>query len=187
MAMSAARRQDKPPFARLDFAEPLVQTTRRPDGSVLLSSGHALGDYPRSLGDMLVHQAQAYGDRVFLAERDATGGWRKITFKQTLEEVRKLAQAILDAGCDAERSVAILSGNSIDHALLSLAAMHVGVPAAPISVAYSLMSQDHAKLLHCVRQVKLAYGQTALVKPRSYACCSDTPKGLRRIRAEKAG
>ncbi|MGE3904361.1 MAG: feruloyl-CoA synthase [Reyranellaceae bacterium] len=148
-----ASRPAKPPFARLDFAEPRVRVERRPDGGMVLASGHELGDYPRSLGDMLVHQAQANGDRGFLAERDARGGWRRITFRQTLDGVRGLAQAVLDAGCDAERTVAILSGNGIDHALLSLAAMHVGVPAAPISVAYSLMSQDHAKLLHCVRQV----------------------------------
>jgi feruloyl-CoA synthase len=153
MSMTAAARPAKPPFAELDFAAPLVDVTRREDGSIVLASGHVLGDYPRSLGDMLVHQAQVHGDRVFLAERDTSGGWRKITFRQALESVRRLAQAILDAGGDRERSVAILSGNSIDHALLSLAAMHVGVPAAPISVAYSLMSQDHAKLLHCVRQV----------------------------------
>ncbi|MGE0152445.1 MAG: feruloyl-CoA synthase [Reyranellaceae bacterium] len=153
MSMTAARRPAKPPFARLDFAEPLVELARRPDGSLVLASGHALGDYPRSLGDMLVHQAQVNGERVFLGERDPSGGWRRITFRQTLEEVRRLAQAVLNAGCDRERTVAILSGNGIDHALLALAAMHVGVPAAPISVAYSLMSQDHAKLLHCVRQV----------------------------------
>lgn len=148
MSMTAAQRPAKPPFAHLDFADPLVNVVTRPDGSIVLASGQVLGDYPRSLGDMLVHQAQANGERVFLAERDASGGWRKITYRQTLQAVRSLAQAVLDAGCDRERTVAILSGNSIDHGLLSLAAMHVGVPAAPISIAYSLMSQDHAKLLH---------------------------------------
>lgn len=157
MSMSAAARPAKPPFADLDFAEPLVHVTRRDDGSTILASGHLLGDYPRSLGDMLQRQAVANPDRVFMAERDSTrdsgDGWRKITFKQTLDRVRPLAQAILDAGGTKERTVAILSGNSIDHGLLALAAMQVGVPAAPISVAYSLMSQDHAKLLHCVRQV----------------------------------
>jgi len=153
MSMTAPKRPAKPPFARLDFADPQVNVVTRPDGSIVLASGQTLDDYPRSLGDMLVHQTQANGERVFLAERDASGGWRKITYRQTLQAVRSLAQAVLDAGCDRERTVAILSGNSIDHGLLSLAAMHVGVPAAPISIAYSLMSQDHAKLLHCVRQV----------------------------------
>ena len=42
----------------------------------------------------------------------------------------------------------ILSGNSIDHALLTLAGHTAGIPVAPISVAYSLQSQDHAKLKH---------------------------------------
>lgn len=152
MSMTAAR-PAKPPFASLDFAEPSVRVERRADGSLMLSSGHELGDYPRSVGDMLVGQATRHPDRVFLAERSPDGGWRKATYGQALERVQALAQALLDAGCTAERGVAILSGNSVDHGLLTLAAMHVGIPAIPVSVAYSLMSQDHAKLLHCIRQV----------------------------------
>src|SRR6266567_482821 len=46
------------------------------------------------------------------------------------------------------RPVMILSGNSIDHALLTLAGHTAGIPVAPVSVAYSLQSQDHAKLKH---------------------------------------
>ena len=151
--MTASSQRSKPPFARLDFAPPAVKATRRPDGSHLLASGHPLGDYPRCLGDMLVARASESPDRTFLAERDASGGWRRIGFGEAHNAVRALGQAVLDAGCDAGRTVAILSGNSIDHALLTFAAMHVGVPAAPVSVAYSLMSQDFAKLIHCVRQV----------------------------------
>jgi len=60
--------------------------------------------------------------------------------------VRRIAQGLLVRGLDGSTPVAILSENSIDHALLALAAMHVGVPVAPISPAYSLVSKDFAKL-----------------------------------------
>jgi feruloyl-CoA synthase len=91
-------------------------------------------------------------DRVFLAERDHQQheghghGWRRLTYREALETVRTIGQALLDRGLDRERTLVILSGNSVDHAMLALGAMHVGVPVAPISPAYSLMSKDFAKL-----------------------------------------
>jgi len=97
----------------------------------------------RCLGDFVVRWASE--DRLFLAER-AGEGWRRITYRDALARVRSLGQLLLDRGLGATRPLAILSGNSIDHALLALAAMHVGVPVAPISTAYSLQSKDHGKL-----------------------------------------
>ncbi len=85
---------------------------------------------------------------LFLAERDAGGAWRKLTYEEARRLVDALAQALLERGLSAERPVMILSGNGIDHALLTLAGHTAGVPVAPISVAYSLQSQDHAKLKH---------------------------------------
>jgi feruloyl-CoA synthase len=99
----------------------------------------------RCVGDWLVHWATESPDRTFLAER-AGGGWRRVGYRDALAAVRGLAQTLLDRGLGPTRPLAILSGNSIDHALLALAAMHVGVPVAPLSPAYSLASQDHAKL-----------------------------------------
>ena len=141
------------PFADLAFAPAAVEAIRRGDGSLLLRSPQKLGDYPKTMGAILEHQGRIHGERVFLAERGADGAWRRITFAQTLEKIRRLGQALLDRGAGVQRPVAILSGNAIDHALLTLAAMHIGAPAAPISVAYSLMSQDFAKLKHCLRVV----------------------------------
>src|SRR5262249_50104972 len=83
--------------------------------------------------------------RVFLAEREGAG-WRTITYSQTLETTRALAQALLDRGLDATRPLLVLSGNGVDHALFALAAMHVGVPVAPVSTAYSLVAKDPARL-----------------------------------------
>src|SRR4029078_1307609 len=59
---------------------------------------------------------------------------------------RRIGQALLERNLNGEKPVAILSDNGVDHALLALGAMHVGVPVAPISPAYSLMSKDYGKL-----------------------------------------
>jgi feruloyl-CoA synthase len=138
----------------IQLAEPRVVCERRSDGSLLLHSGHALGEYPRCLGDLLVRNAERVPDRVFLGERvPGSREWRTVGWAEALARVRGLAQALLDRGAGPERPLLLLSGNSIAHALLSLAAMHVGVPAAPVSVAYSLMSRDFAKLRAIVEQV----------------------------------
>jgi feruloyl-CoA synthase len=129
---------------RLAPAEVTLQ--KRPDGSMLMRSPQALGRYPRCVTEWLLQWSDRAPDRVFLAERTAAGGWRTIKYREAYGAVRRLGQALLDRQLGPERPVAILSDNSIDHALLSLGAMHVGVPAAPISPAYSLMSKDFGKL-----------------------------------------
>jgi len=126
---------------------PADVTVERPsDGTILMRSPHQLPAYPRTLTERLVHWANIAPDRIFLAQRDAAGAWRRMSYAQTLAAVRALAAALLARGLGAERPVAILSGNDIEHALLALAAMHVGIPYAPISVPYSLLSQDFGKL-----------------------------------------
>lgn len=123
-----------------------VAIDRRPDGSILVRSPHALGPYPRAVTDRLDHWAAATPDRVFLAQRDATGKWCEITYAGARAISRNIAQALLDRGLSAERPVAILSGNGLEHALIGLGAMYAGVPFASISPAYSLMAADFGKL-----------------------------------------
>src|SRR5262245_41505676 len=93
-------------------------------------SPHPLGAYPDRLTERLTHWAARAPDRTFLAERDQGGAWRQLTYAEALRRARSIAQAILDRGLSAERPVVILSGNSIEHAVLALGAMHVGVPYA---------------------------------------------------------
>jgi feruloyl-CoA synthase len=123
-----------------------VVLDRRADGTIYLRSPKRLEGYPEKLTQRLEHWAKAAPDRVFIAQRDVGGGWRKLTYAQTLAQVRGLAQALLDRKLSPERPIAILSGNDIEHALLGLAAMYIGVPYSPISVPYSLMSTDFGKL-----------------------------------------
>jgi len=129
----------------LRFAPPRVEIVRRSDGAMILRSPLALGGHARVVGEWLERWAREAPDRTFLAEREGNG-WRKVSFSEALELARRIGQGLLDHGLDASKPVVILSDNSVDHALLALGAMHVGVPVAPISPAYSLMSKDFAKL-----------------------------------------
>ncbi|HUH85772.1 MAG TPA: feruloyl-CoA synthase, partial [Stellaceae bacterium] len=128
------------------FAEAAVAVEHRPDGTMILRSPQPLGAYPRAVGVWLEAWAARAPDRLFLAERDGSGGWRRIAYAAALGEVRAIAQALLDRGLGPGRPVMILSDNGIDHALLMLAAMHVGIPVVPVSTAYSRISRDFARL-----------------------------------------
>jgi feruloyl-CoA synthase len=136
----------RPPLRPVQLGAPDVLVERRSDGTILLRSPHALRPFAKNLTERLVHWAKAAPERVFLAQRDAAGAWRTLTYAQTLAAVRAVAAALLERDLSPECPIAILSGNDIEHALLGLGAMHVGIPYAPISVPYSLMSQDFGKL-----------------------------------------
>ena len=109
-------------------------------------SPHPLGSYPATLTDRLAHWAGQAPDRTFLAVRRDEGGWRRLTYAAALEAVRRIAQALLDRRLSPARPVVILSGNGIEHALLALASMHVGIPYAPVAPPYSLLSNDYRTL-----------------------------------------
>ena len=129
------------------FAEPRVVVDRRPDGSIILRNPIAQPLAARAVGVWLEQWAREAPTRLFLAERPAPGvPWRTLTYAETMEKVRAVASALLTRGLSAERPVAILSDNAIDHGVLVLASMHAGIPVATLSPAYSLMSADGAKL-----------------------------------------
>ena len=129
----------------LRLAPAQVDVVRRADGTTLLRSPQPLRGHARAVGEWLVRWAAEAPERCFLAERQGDA-WRKVSYREALALARRIGQGLLARGLDASKPIAILSDNSIDHALLALGAMHVGVPVAPVSPAYSLMSKDFAKL-----------------------------------------
>jgi feruloyl-CoA synthase len=116
-----------------------------PGGVRYVRAREPLGRYPANLTGRLAHWATHAPDRTFLATRTADG-WERLDYATAFARVERIAHALLARGLSAERPVAVLSENGIDHALLGLAAMHVGVPYVPVSPAYSLVSQDFGKL-----------------------------------------
>jgi feruloyl-CoA synthase len=134
------------PTRKVPLGTAEVETRRRTDGTILLRSPHPLGAYPDKITERLLYWARVAPERAFIAQRDATGGWRSLNYAEAYARVRAIGQALLDRGLSQERPVAILSDNGIEHALLALACMHVGVAYVPVSSAYSLVSTDFAKL-----------------------------------------
>jgi feruloyl-CoA synthase len=125
---------------------------RKPDGTIYIRSPHKLDSYPDKLTERLVHWATHTPDRVFMADR-IDGKWRHTSYADTLNRIRRIAAALLTRDLSPERPIVILSGNDLEHQWLSLAAMHVGIPYAPVSPAYSLISRDFANLKYIFKRL----------------------------------
>ena len=133
-------------MAPLRLARQEVEAERRADGAILLRATRALDAYPRHLLERLRFWAERAPDRVLFAQRGVSGDWKSISYAEALERARAIGQYLLGRDLSAERPLVVLSGNDLEHALLHLGAMYVGVPYAPVSPAYSLLSTDFAKL-----------------------------------------
>jgi feruloyl-CoA synthase len=158
------------------FATPSIVADRRADGSILLRSTVPLGDSARCVGDWLEHWACETPERIFLGERaNADAPWTTVTYKDSLRTVRSAAAWILAQGMSEKHPLVILSDNSIDHALFALAAMHVGVPSAAISPAYSLMSRDFDKLKSMISLLEPGVIYVSGTKPFAAALAAIKP------------
>src|SRR5579884_4125278 len=128
------------------FATPSTEIERRPDGAIVLRSRHPLQPPERSIPHVLRARAGSHPDRPLAAQRDGQDRWVPMSYGEARATADALAEAFLELGLGPERPLMILSGNSVEHLLVSLGAYTAGVPVMPISVAYSLMSRDHARI-----------------------------------------
>ncbi|OSZ67775.1 feruloyl-CoA synthase [Hydrogenophaga sp. IBVHS2] len=127
-----------------------------PDGTTYLQAEQPLPPFPHRLTDRLLHWAEVAPQRSFMARRErradgSTGDWQHLSYAEALDAARCIGQALLDRGLNAERPVLIVSENDLEHAQLALGCLYAGIPWAPASPAYSLVSQDFEKLRHIVR------------------------------------
>jgi feruloyl-CoA synthase len=170
-----------PPFKPLPMKAPDVTVERRADGSVLISSNHAPGEGPRSIAHLLAQKAAEHPDRPYILQRaPGHGAWGGVTYGEAKAAADGVAQWLLDRGLTNADSVMVLSANSVEHALVMLGAYTAGVPIAPISPAYSLMSSDHAKLKHCFTTVrpKVVFAQNSEMFARAFATLKAQDPGL---------
>jgi feruloyl-CoA synthase len=121
----------------------VIEPSRR--GQFYARSPFDLGPYEAKVTSWLDRWARRRPDHIFLAERGGEA-WQTLTYAEAQRKARALAQALLARGLSAERPLVILSGNSIAHALLGLAALYAGIPYAPLSPAYALAAPDFARL-----------------------------------------
>jgi feruloyl-CoA synthase len=146
------------PDTRPVFGEYLPHKARleeRPDGTLRLHAGHPLDAYPEKTADWLHHWAATAPERVFLAERSGPG-WREHGYAEVLAQVRAIGESLLARGLNQDTPIAFLSGNGIDHQLLSLAAQYVGVPTVPLAEQYSLIPEAHGRLIYVLDKVRPA-------------------------------
>src|SRR5207253_725400 len=153
-----------------DFAPKAVEVSYREDGCLILRSPIALTECRAHLCEYLRDWAEEAPARTYLAERDASGEWRRLTYGEAWRRVRTIAQSLLDRDLTQDQPIAILTGNSIEHALITFAGMVAGVPVAPISPAYSLHPEGVTRLA----------GITEILKPAMVFVQST--RGLDRVR-----
>ena len=142
-----------PKYRPMTFGVTRVVLRDAAGGTRYLRADQPLQPHAQRLTDRLLHWAGTPPERAFMARRErlpdgSTGDWRHISYAQALASARSIGQALLDRGLNAERPVAILSENDLEHALLALGCLYAGVPYCPVSPAYSTVSQDYDKLRH---------------------------------------
>src|SRR5260221_9911341 len=155
MSGNAAAVLTKPAFRKIEWLERDIAVERRSDGVIVLKSRIPLKPYEKHIPASLAKWAREQPSRIWLAQRaGADRQWRKLSYGEAKRTVDALTQGLLDLGLEPGSPVAILSGNSIEHALMTQAAMQARFPAAPVSPAYSLMSHDHVKLKYLFDLIK---------------------------------
>ena len=145
-------------YRALKFGIDRVNVMESAGDCVYLQAEQALSPYPHTITERFIHWCQQKPDQTLFAQREVLddgqlGDWIKVSYVETLKTVRQLGQALLDRGLSADRPVLILSENSIEHALLALACVYVGVPYCPASPAYSTLSKSHDKLHHIIKTI----------------------------------
>ncbi len=134
------------PRRQINLAQPSICVEQIDDGGLILRSRDPLQDYDRQVGVWLRRWGKERPDKIFLGEREASGDWHTVTYAEARKTCNAISQSLLDRGLGQEKPLMILSENSINFALIALAAMQVGIPVAPISPSYSLVSDDFARL-----------------------------------------
>ncbi|WP_158970983.1 feruloyl-CoA synthase [Chachezhania sediminis] len=137
------------------FARSHVLREDRADGSIVLSSGLALSTAVDTTDQWLKRWAAERPDTVFLAERSGPG-WYEVTYAEALAQARVIAAALLDRGMGPATPILIISGNSVAHGILSMAAHWVGIPTVPVAEQYALIPDAHGQLRYI----------TDLIQPR---------------------
>lgn len=150
------------------FGPTATRKSTHADGSILLKLEQPLADFPEKLTEKLIHWAATTPNKTFIARRSSLSfgeGWGELSYSETLQKVKSIAQYLLNQDFSDGQTIVILSENSLEHALLALAALHIGIPYSPISPPYSLVSDDFGKLKHCLELMtpKLIFAQNGKV------------------------
>jgi len=177
-----------PRYRHVSIGRAAVEVTEQ-QGALHMRSLEPLADYPPRLLDRLVHWARVRPEQTFIAARQADGEWRRVSYAQMLDSVRAIAQSLLSYGLSADKPLVLLSGNDIEHLQLAFGALYAGIPYCPVSPAYSLLSQDFAKLRHVCNllQPGLVFVSDAAAYQRAIEAVLPAQTPLITVRGQVAG
>jgi len=142
-----------PPFRQLDRPQPDISVTSNRDGSYLIESNISIGEYEKNAAALWLRAADEFPDRAFLVQCSPEDDWPEVTYKAARDRANQISTWLLQNGYSGQTPILILSSNSISHALLSMAALQVGIPIVPLSPSYSLMSSDFERLKYAAELV----------------------------------
>jgi feruloyl-CoA synthase len=151
-------------FKNTHFGPTTTKKSVQDDGSILLKLEQNLEEFPEKITEKLIYWAETKPDKIFISKRSIENNeWESLTYKETYNKVKSIAQYLLNLNFSSGETIVILSENTLEHALLVLAALHIGIPYTPISPPYSLVSNDFGKLKHCLELMtpKFVFAQNA--------------------------
>ena len=130
----------------LHYATHRTTVERGSKGDLIYRSTAPLGDVAKTTGEW---------HHTFIAERSGAD-WRRVSYAETLELVRAIGASLLARGMTVDTPILVISGNSLDHALLTLAAQYVGVPTVSLAEQYALITQARSRMMDAAAMVKPA-------------------------------
>jgi feruloyl-CoA synthase len=176
-------------FKKTMFGPTSTTKKIREDGSVLLKLEQELEDFPEKITEKLLYWAEKSPNKTFIARRKSPkpNDWEEISYANTLKKVKAIGQYLLSLNFTKDDTIVILSENSIEHALLALAALHVGITYTPISPAYALVSNDFGKLKHCLELMtpKLIFAQNAKTYAKALGFSQELFPNIKVVTAEE--
>ena len=135
-------------MATRNLPPPQVTRTDLGGGAFTLQSPEPLRPYARCVGEWLEQWARETPDTAAFAEPASGGAWTTLSWRDLHQRVGAVAQALLDLRLPAAQPMAVLSDNSLDHLVLLLAGMHIGIPVCSVSSAYCRLAQGDFSRLH---------------------------------------
>ncbi|MDI9880524.1 feruloyl-CoA synthase [Flectobacillus longus] len=163
-------------FKNVAFGPTQTIKTHNSDGSILFRLNSELKPFPETITDRLGEWSIQQPEKTFIAQRNKEGIWQELSYADTYQQMCSIAQNLLDMGFEENDTIVILSENSLEHALLALASVHIGIAYSPISPAYSLVSEDFSKLRHCLEKMtpKLVFVQSEQAYTRAIQFIKNT-------------
>lgn len=163
-------------FKNVAFGPTQTIKTHNSDGSILFRLNSELKPFPETITDRLREWSIQQPEKTFIAQRNKEGIWQELSYADIYQQMCSIAQNLLDMGFEENDTIVILSENSLEHALLALASVHIGIAYSPISPAYSLVSEDFSKLRHCLEKMtpKLVFVQSEQAYTRAIQFIKNT-------------